>query len=164
MRAASRSDFVLAGSDGGEGGIAAELKFGKFDVGFGAELGVLGFLVGGEGIGFGLDDLLFGFGEIGFGFVELELLLGGIELDDDVAGVDELAGIAERGDGHICAGDHGGDEHFGIAALELAAGGNGDVTRPRLTRVVGISRAAVAVVARMRRRAPQASPPTTART
>ena len=42
-------DFVLAGSDGGEGGIAADLKFGKFDVGFGAELGVLGFLVGGVG-------------------------------------------------------------------------------------------------------------------
>ena len=38
------------------------------------------------------------------------------------------------------------------------------VTRPCLTLVVGISRAAVAVVARMRRRAPQARPPTTART
>ena len=80
-------DIVLAGGDGGDGGIAADLEFGEFDVGLGAEHGVLGFLVGGGGIGFGLDDLLLGFGEIGFGFLELEFLLGGIELDDDVAGL-----------------------------------------------------------------------------
>ena len=45
------------------------------------------FFVGGVGIGFRLDDLLLGFGEIGLGFLELELLLGGVELDDDIAGL-----------------------------------------------------------------------------
>ena len=79
-----------------------------------------------SGIGFGLDDLLLGFGEIGFGLLELELLLGGIELDDHVAGSDEFAGFAEGGDGHVGAADHGGGEHFGVAALELAAGGDGE--------------------------------------
>ena len=68
-------------------GIAADFEFGELDVGLGVEHGVLGFFVGGEGIGFGLDDLLLGFGEIGFGFLELELLFGGVELDDDIAGL-----------------------------------------------------------------------------
>ena len=119
-------DLVLAGGDGGDEGIAADFEFGEFDVVLGVEHGVLGLFVGGEGIGFGLDDLLLGFGEIGLGLLEFELLLGGVELDDDIAGGDEFAGFAELGDGHIGAADHGGGEHFGVAALEFAAGGDGE--------------------------------------
>src|ERR1019366_3470750 len=92
----------------------------------GVEHGVLGFLVGGEGIGFGFEDLLLSLGKVGFGLLELELLLGGIELDYDIAGRDELAGFAEGGDGHVGAADHGGGEHFGVAALEFAAAGDGE--------------------------------------
>src|ERR1019366_3740370 len=90
------------------------------------EHGVSGFFVGGEGIGFGFDDLLLGFGEVGLGLLELVILLGGIELDDDIAWGDEFAGVAERGDGHIAAANHGGGEHFGVAALEFAASGDGE--------------------------------------
>src|ERR1035441_10081912 len=96
-----QEDFVLAGGDGGEGGVAADFELGELDIGPGAGHGVLGFLVGGEGIGFGFDDLLLSLGNIGFGLLELELLLGGIELDHDIAGGDQLARVAEGGDGHV---------------------------------------------------------------
>ena len=95
----------------------------------------------GLGVGFGLDDLLLGFGEIGFGFPEAELLLGGIELDDDVAGRDQFAGFAEVGDGHVAAADHGRGQHLGVAALEFAAGGHGEGdAAAACTVVVGSSR------------------------
>ena len=74
----------------------------------------------------GLDDLLLGLGEIGLRLTQVVLLLSGIELDDVVAGFDQLAGPAEKGDGHAIDARHGGDEHLGIAALQLSARGDGD--------------------------------------
>ena len=41
-------------------------------------------------------------------------------------GCDEFAGFAKGGDGHIGSADHGGGEHFGVATLEFAAGGDGE--------------------------------------
>ena len=35
VRGGFESEFVLAGRDGGEGGIAADFQFGELDVGFG---------------------------------------------------------------------------------------------------------------------------------
>ena len=121
-----KEDFVLAGGDAGDGGIAAEFDLGELDIGLGGELGVLRLLVGGEGIGLGFEHLLLSFGEIGFGLLELKLLLGSIELGDDIARGDEFAGLAEGGDGHVGAADHGGGEHFGVTTLEFAAAGDGE--------------------------------------
>src|ERR1035438_6704627 len=87
-------------------GVAGGLGSSESDLGLGVEHGESGFFVGGEGIGFGFDDLLLGFGEVGLGLLELVILLGGIELDDDIAGGDEFAGVAEGGDGHIAAANH----------------------------------------------------------
>ena len=41
-------------------------------------------------------------------------------------GCDQFAGLAEVGDRHIGAADHGGGEHLGVAALQFAAGGDGE--------------------------------------
>ena len=82
-----QGEIVLACDDGGQQGIAADLELGEFDVGLGRfEHGVARFLFAWPRlVGFGLDDLLLGFGEIGLGFAEVEFLLGGVELDDDIA-------------------------------------------------------------------------------
>ena len=127
LRAASRRISFWRAVMAAIRGLRRHLEFGEFDFVLGVDAWrTADSSSSGEGVGFGLDDLLLGFGEIGFGLLELELLFGGIELDDDIAGCDQFAGFAEVGDGHVGAADHGGGQHFGVAALEFAAGGDGE--------------------------------------
>ncbi len=120
------SEIVLLCDDGGQQRIAADFELGEFEIGLGGFELVAGFLLRCLAGRLGLDDLLLGFELIGLRFAEIEFLLGGIELDDDVAGIHQFARIAERHDGHGVDARHGRDEHFGVAALQFAAGGNGD--------------------------------------
>ena len=88
-------EFVLLRLDGRDDGILAHLQLGDLHIGLGGEHLVLALFVGCLTGSLGLNHLLFGFGQIGLGLAEVVLLLGGIECDHDVAGLDQLSGIAQ---------------------------------------------------------------------
>jgi len=64
--------------------------------------------------------------QVGFGLAQFVLLVGGVELDDDIALLDQLAGLAEVRDDELRAAGHGRRKHFRIAALQAAVGRDGE--------------------------------------
>ncbi len=110
----------------GQKRIAAAFQLGRLEIGLRLQVCHLSLFLGGIAGGLGLNHLLLGFGLIGLGFAKIVFLLRGVEFDYRIAGRNQLAGFAEFGDGEGVDAGHGGDQGFGVAALELAASRDGD--------------------------------------
>ena len=112
--------LILPRHDGGYQLIPTHLHLGNLQLGLGFDQFETHLLFLRLRLGRGLHDFLFGLGQVGFGFAQLEFLLSGVEADDNIVLLDQLAVLAKEGDGHRLAAGHRNLEHLGIAALKFA--------------------------------------------
>ena len=123
-RAWSSARAFCRGRDSRQDGILANLQFGQLNIGLRLQQRVAVFFLVRVALGFGLDDVLLGLRHIGLGFAEFVVLLGGIELHDDIALFHRLTGGPQVGDVHVGAAGLRRGQELRVAAAEIASRGD----------------------------------------